>query len=202
MSGPVVANYDFLSYARRGAAADLTNADPLTGDLPGRAPLAVTIGVESRDNGDVQRDAVSQTVLLYGPGDVTGIDPRHIVRTDPPDGTLNYEPNYLAGIEFEHPDFIWLFTPAAPSGSRLRPWLSLIVLADDEYAPADVPPTPLPAIDVHDASGLPSLDDAWAWGHVQLAGPVAAADLASVFERQPQRALSRLLCPRRLAPPR
>jgi len=54
-------------------------------------------------------------------GDVTGIDPRHIVRTDPPDGTPNYEPNYLAGIEFDHPDFIWLFTPAAPNGNRLRP---------------------------------------------------------------------------------
>jgi hypothetical protein len=200
MSDPIVASYDFLSYARRGATADLNNSDPLIGSLPARGPLAVTLGVESRDNGDVQLDTVSQTVLLYGPGDVTGIDPRHIVRSDPADGTLNYEPNYLAGIEFDHPDFIWLFTPAAANGSRLRPWLSLIVLSDDEYTTADVPPTPLPAIDVPDGSKLPSLDDSWAWGHVQIAGQVATSDLASLFEREPQRALSRLLCPRQLAP--
>jgi len=200
VSSPVVASYDFLSYARRGAAADLANIDPLTGGLPSRAPLAVTIGVESRDGGDVRLDPVLQTVLLYGPGDVTGIDPRHIIRTDPPDGTLNYEPNYLAGIEFDHPDFIWLFTPAAPNGNRLRPWLSVVVLADDEYTLADAPPIPLPAIDVQDVSKLPSLDDAWAWGHVQIAGSVAAADLAPVFQTEPQRALSRLLCPRQLVP--
>jgi hypothetical protein len=199
VSSPIVASYDFLSYARRGAAADLSNVDPLTGNLPSRAPLAVTLGVESRDDGDVQLDAVSQTVLLYGPGDVTGIDPRHIVRTDPPDGTLNYEPNYLAGIEFDHPDFIWLFTPAAPNGNRLRPWLSLIVLAASEYKAADVPPTPLPAIDILDGSALPPPEDAWAWGHVQIAGQVAPTDLAMIFEGEPQRALSRLLCPRQLA---
>ncbi|HWW45006.1 MAG TPA: hypothetical protein VN180_08025, partial [Acidimicrobiia bacterium] len=138
-------------------------------------------------------------MLLYGPGDVTGIDPRHIVRTDPADGTANYEPNYLAAIEFDHPDFPWLFTPAAANGSRLRPWLSLIVLAEDEYTSADVPPTPLPAIDVPDSSILPVLDDAWAWGHVQIAGTVAPGDLGYVFEHEPQRALSRLLCPRQLA---
>jgi hypothetical protein len=200
LSDPVVASYDFLSYARRGAAADLTNVDPLTGTIPARGPLAVTLAVESRDNGDSQLDTISQTVLLYGPGDVTGIDLRHIVRTDPADGTLNYEPNYLAGIEFDHPDFLWLFTPAAANGTRLRPWLSLVVLAETEYSDANVPPTPLPAIDVADSSLLPSLDDSWAWGHVQVAGEVAPGDLASVFQREPSRSLSRLLCPRQLVP--
>ena len=57
-------------------------------------------------------------VELYGPGDVVGIDPRHIIRTEPRDFTVNYEPNYLCGIEFDAPDFPWLFTPAAPKGDQ------------------------------------------------------------------------------------
>jgi hypothetical protein len=200
VSRATVAKYNFLSFARRGAAADLTGADPLSGQVVSRGALVVSLDVESRADGDAEMSTVPQTMLLYGPGDVTGIDLRHVIRTDPPDGTTNYEPNYFAGIEFDHPDFIWLFTPAAPNGNRLRPWLSLVVLADGEFSVPDVPPLPLPAIDVPDATKLPPLDDAWAWGHVQVAGEVAPVDLAAVFEREPERALSRLLCPRQLAP--
>ena len=57
------------------------------------------------------------TVHLYGPGDVIGIDPRHVIRTEPRDQTVNFEPNYLAGIEFDYPDFPWLFTPAAATAT-------------------------------------------------------------------------------------
>ena len=50
---------------------------------------------------------------IFGPGDVVGIDPRQIIRTEPRPFTSNFEPNYLCGIEFDAPDLPWLFTPAA-----------------------------------------------------------------------------------------
>ena len=58
----------------------------------------------------------------------SAIDPRMVIRTEPRQFTVNFEPNYLSGIEFDTPDFPWLFTPAAPNGDRLRPWVALIVL--------------------------------------------------------------------------
>ena len=60
--------------------------------------------------GDVVMD-----VRLYGPGDVTGLDPKQIVRTDPRPGASSFEDNYLPGVEFARADLPWLFTPAAAS---------------------------------------------------------------------------------------
>jgi hypothetical protein len=54
-------------------------------------------------------------LFLYGPGDIIGFDTRHVTLTEPKDGTLNFEPNYFAGIEFDDPDLPWMFTPIDPS---------------------------------------------------------------------------------------
>ena len=142
------------------------------------------------------------TVHLYGPIDVVGIDPRHVIRTEPWDATPGFEPNYLAGIEFDHPDFPWLFTPVKENGDRLRPWVALIALADGEYDEAKEPPGPLPVISVNvpAIAKLPDLADSWAWAHAQVAGGVGADTLDQILEVDPGRATSRLLCPRRLDP--
>ena len=52
----------------------------------------------------------ARSVELLGPGDIAGVDPRVIIRTEPRALTVNFEPNYLCGIEFDSPDFPWLFT--------------------------------------------------------------------------------------------
>ena len=139
MSEPVIARYHFQAWARRGIGASLDTPD--TGTLPDRATVHVQIAL------DVQGGAQPNPVLppavpvqLYGPGDVIGIDPRHVIRTEPRHGTVNYEPNYLCGIEFDSPDFPWLFTPAAPHGDRLHPWLALIVLKPDEFTLPKIAP--------------------------------------------------------------
>lgn len=204
-----LAKYDFLPWLRRGAAAQLGNADPLKGALPRRGALTATLTIDSTGGPAPTADTVTASVELLGPGDVVGIDPRHVIRTDPPNLTVNFEPNYLAAIEFDHPHFPWQHTPAAPapiSGSkettprRLRPWLVLVVLADEEFNPAGRSPTPLPAIVVADAKTLPNLDESWAWAHAQVAGGVGAADLSELLTNEPARATSRLICPRRLLP--
>ena len=47
---------------------------------------------------------------------------------EPAHWVTNFEPNYLAAIEFYDEDFPWRYTPAAPDGRRLLPWLALVVL--------------------------------------------------------------------------
>ena len=93
------ATYDFLSWVRRGAASEIQGEDPLTGSLPYRATLGVKLRVDSaRDGGAAAQDDVDVKVQLYGPGDVIGIDPRHIIRSDPEDGAQTFEPNYFATV--------------------------------------------------------------------------------------------------------
>src|SRR6266567_4197930 len=112
------AKYHFRSWLRRGIGADAGQPDGH--GLPDRAALTVTLNVTAVQGGSVADDTPppQMTVHLYGPGDVIGIDPRHVIRTEPRNLTVNFEPNYLAGIEFDHPDFPWLFTPALPNADR------------------------------------------------------------------------------------
>ena len=184
--------HHFLAWSRQGIATTLDNPD-YGGSLPDRPTITVDLNVTAQNPGSVTA-VPTVTVHTFGPGDVLGIDPRQVVRTEPKDSTTNFEPSYLAGIEFDSPDFPWLFTPAAPAGDRLRPWITLIVLKGDEYAPVPGVVTPLPAIDVLSVAALQPLDDAWNWAHTQVSGDagVAATDPAGV--------ISRLLCPRRLDP--
>ena len=49
---------------------------------------------------------------MLGPGDVVGINPRAIVKTEPRNWVTDFESNYLPYIEFYEEDFPWRFTPA------------------------------------------------------------------------------------------
>ncbi|HEY4185517.1 MAG TPA: hypothetical protein VGP07_10630 [Polyangia bacterium] len=194
MSG-ALGRYHFLSWARRGIGGAVGNADD-GGLLPARAAVAVQLALNV--NGAPGGSQPTPTnAELFGPGDVIGLDPRHVIRTEPRDGTVNYEPNYLCGIEFDGPDLPWLFTPAAANGARLRPWLSLVVLKADEFKPSPLAPDPLPAIVVGTLAALPALDDSWNWAHVQVSGDTPLGD---AMTSAPGAVLSRLLCPRRLDP--
>jgi hypothetical protein len=197
-------NYHFLSWARRGIGASASNVD--NGALPARTNLNVQLFLQVQ-GGSVPnpQSAPPVTVQLFGPGDVTGVDARMIVRTEPrhtffhhPVLPVNFEPNYLCGIEFDSPDFPWLFTPAAPNGDRLHPWVALVVLkADTEFDIPDVAPNPLPAVDVLKIAALQNLSESWNWGHVQVSGD---SSLAENLANTPGNVISRLLCPRRLDP--
>jgi hypothetical protein len=78
---------------------------------------------------------------LLGPGDITSLDAAAIIRTDPRNGADAFEPNYLAMVELAPPDLPWLFTPAAPDGDHLRPWIYLLVISDGDGVKLDVPPS-------------------------------------------------------------
>ena len=195
-SAPVLGQYQFLAWSRRGISASIPNVD--NGSLPDRATLNVQLFLQVQ--GGAAPNPVSAppvAVNVFGPGDVIGVDPRYVIRTEPRQFTVNFEPNYLCGIEFDTPDFPWLFTPAAPNGDRLHPWVALIVLKAAEFSLVSIAPNPLPAVDVTDVSGLHDLSVSWNWAHVQISGDSTLADtLASA----PGNAISRLLCPRRLDP--
>jgi hypothetical protein len=189
--------YRFLPWTRRGIASAITQPDALTAT----ARATVSVGITVSGAGDA-----GAHLALYGPGDVVGVDPRMIVRLEPRASATDVEPNYVAAIEFDPPDFPWMFTPAAAApGDHLRPWCVLIVV---DSALVGLPHlergAPLPVIDVPGGvmlTELPDLAESWAWAHTQVLTAQATTDaLHAELSGAPNRNLSRIVCPRRLEP--
>ena len=197
MAIPTSANYVFLPWVRQGAASGIQTPDSLGANQAGVVSVPVKLRINNSDDIDRQ-------VRLYGPGDVTGIDPQQVVRTDPRHQATDFEPNYFPAIEFDRPDFPWLFTPAqANADGKLRPWLCLVVVRKQEGVTLRTGPL-LPVLEIDSARvehELPDLADSWAWVHAQVAGTQRnAGSLKQSLGGDPALTVSRLLCPRRLDP--
>jgi hypothetical protein len=189
------ATYSFFAYARGGIASGITDEyDPTLANQP-TSHLAVAISGGA--------DTAHATVGVYGPGDVVAIDIKQITRVAPESEAPAWTPNYFPHVEFDRPDYPWLFSPYAPTGDRLHPWLALIVVADDADATyvERHETSQRPALTLSPgamATQLPDLEDRWAWAYVQVAGDLAGDHLASEQSDHPERVCSRIVAPRRL----
>ena len=208
--------YSFLPWLRQGLANQIT-----TGDFDNSVKLRAHVDVHLEVRGDnvagggSQTAAVEKQVALFGPGDIVGVDRRAIFRVEPRDWVTNFEPNYLPAIEFYDEDLPWRYTPAAPdlAKGRLRPWLALIVLEEDEFVDGpNISGRPLPYVDVATLDAFPRADELWAWAHVHVNRSLAANDtefvskdmatvmpkLLGVLHENPDLAYSRIVNPRKL----
>lgn len=190
----MTAIYRFLPWVRLGAAAAIGEVDTLGPGVAGRARIPVTLRIDS--DAELRPD-----VALHGPGDVIGLNARQVVHTDPADRSRDAEPARFAAVELRSPTLPWLFTPAAADEhGRLRPWLCLVVV------PADLASVPVgqagdrPPSFTAPAGELPDLAESWAWAHTQVVADDANTPVVELLADDPDRALSRLLCPRRLQP--
>ena len=198
--GSPPAPYHFLPWVRSGAAATVTSPASVTASLPPRAPASVTLRVAGvRPGGAAVSEDLRVPLVLYGPGDVIGLDPRNVVRTVPRHLAPDFPPHRFAAVELDRPDLPWLFTPAgADSQGRLRPWIVLVVVRKEVAHLTSDPRRPLPVLDCPLAE-LPDLEDSWAWAHAQFAGALQTGEaVEAAVASRPQQAVSRLLCPRRL----
>ncbi|MCC2592080.1 hypothetical protein LKO27_01375 [Tessaracoccus sp. OS52] len=208
--------YSFLPWLRQGLANQISAPDHSAG-VKVRAAIDVQLTAKGKkaDGGELAAPPFNHQVPLVGPGDIVGIDRAAVVRSEPLDWITNFEPNYLPFLEFYDEDFPWRYTPAAPdvAKGRLRPWIALVVLAEDEFVPGqNMTDKPLPYIDVADLSVFPKADELWAWAHVHVNRSLAASDdeftstdmgavigkFSATLAENPDLAYSRLLCPRKL----
>src|SRR5690349_4893094 len=165
MPTPTVATYSFLPWLRRGLASQIGRRDGETSaDVHVQVPLGLTLNTNL---------TVTVPLALKGPGEVASLDQDVIARVYPKPNTFDVESNYFPLIEFEQPDLVWRYTPAREdTANRLRPWLVLIALADDEvkrFTETGTDGLP-PVVTVSSGSALPDLSQSWAWAHVQIAG--------------------------------
>lgn len=199
MNQPV---YEFVPWLRSGAGAAVRVPDG-TGELPARAGFDVGVHLN-----DAAAPATTTRLEVAGPGDVVGIDPRHVVRRVPSPNTSDFEPNLFCAIEFDRPELPWLATPAGPNtaSQRLRPWIVLVVVEETAGVSLEARGA-LPVLRIVTPASpdeqLPDLEDSWAWAHAQvLVEEGVTATAAEVAQAKPALALSRLICPRRLVPAR
>ena len=109
------------------------------------------------------------------------------MKKEPRDQLTNFESNYFPYIEFYEEDFPWRYTPAVPdeTAHRLRPWLALVVLTEEEFDDAALAPgQPLAAFSLAAAveSVFAPADQLWAWAHVHV-----NADLGADAGHRPRR---------------
>jgi hypothetical protein len=188
-----VATLSLLPWVRQGAASAITTDDDLT---PGQSGVAEVAAALTLNNTHVP----PVPVQLRGPADVLGIDTNQVVRTDPRPGSVDFESNCFPSIEFDRPDFPWLFTPlrANVAKQQLRPWLCLVVVRKQPgvtlTSSGDSPLSSLQiAAPADPAAELPDLNDSWGWAHAQVAAD--ATQIQAALMDAPK-SLSRLVCPR------
>jgi hypothetical protein len=177
----------FLPWVRVGAAAEIAEGG------------AVEVKLK------VNADEVTMPMRLLGPGAVTGIDPKQVIRMEPRPGTVDFTPYNFPAIEFDRPDFPWLFTPAKADGDdRIRPWICLVVVRKQPGVEVRFRQGALlPLLEIKSPAQpgqeLPDLNDSWAWAHAQVAGKSGASS-PEVGLADAAFNLSRLMCPRKLEP--
>ena len=214
MENELVAKYSFLPWFRQGLATQITQKDQLGAPaegVPVKARASFPLNLQVEGDGAAQ-PAIHKEVFFYGPGDITGIESRAIIKTEPKKGVTNFEYNFFPFIEFYHEDFPWRYTPLAPDGDRLRPWLALIVLKANEFerqAASGVLPS-FSLIDGPVSDLFPPAAQSWAWAHVHVNGNLytlpedtlddAISRLEKLIDNTPNLASSRILCPRKLEP--
>jgi hypothetical protein len=212
MSDPI-ATYSFLPWLRQGIANQITARDgDTTVKLRATISVALELKGEAIAGGTLTELIPPKNIELYGPGDIVGIESRSILKSEPQHWITNFEPNYLPYIDFYDEDFPWRYTPAAPNGSRLKPWIMLVVLKEDEFKDgANIKDKPLPFIEVANPSVFPPAQNLWAWAHVHinrsLGQEIVSTDMAavipkfqSILNENPDLAYSRIVCPRKLEP--
>ncbi len=194
MSGPILRFYPYL---RTGLARHIAGTGG--SGIPSAATIAASVTVNGKP--------IPRTLTLRGPGHVVGIEANEILRVEPADGATNFEPNYFPHVELASADLPWRFTPLAPNGQSLRPWLVLVVVRRRPGISITARPGGLlPVLEITaeaDArTELPDLARSASWAFVQHT--VDANDAAAAVEQQfvadPSRFVARLICPRKLAP--
>ncbi len=210
-----IGTYSFLPWLRQGLANKVEA--PVEADTK-RGQITVTLNVTGAGLTAPGSQPVDKTVEIYGPGDIVGIDPKAIIKTEPRDWITNFEPNYLPYIDFYDEDFPWRYTPSAPAGDRLIPWLTLVVMIEDEEFEdgKNILNRPLNYITLKDtteaSSVFPVEEDLWAWAHVHInknivgsgENPISSNEAAfigqfkDVLSDNPDLAYSRIMSPRKL----
>lgn len=204
-------NY-FLPYMRQGLTTLADHAQ--IGGKRMRIPIELNLAAKTQAGGNLEGATVKKNVFLYGPGDILGLNTTAIERLNPTPETRDFEASLTPFIEFKEPDFLWRYSSRymaafdAPD-RRWIPWLALIILKTEDgqevgefekiqHSNRELPPQ----IQLKPHAILPDLKESWRWAHIHIQelGTSSPEQIQAIAKRTPQKAVCRLLSPRRLSP--
>ncbi len=216
--------YTFLPWLRQGISNEITETDNFNAGNGAATRASIPVDVTIHADGQ-QAENWQQPIPLIGPADIIGLNKEAIIRHEPGDWITNFESHHLPFVEFYDEDFPWRYTPAAPDGTRLRPWLYLLLLKPGEFERGDPLAGPLPRINIPSLAenfpgpvteAFPNPAQTWAWAHVQVHKHLitpstftgintevdelnqALTNLKDTLANNPDTALSRILATRQL----
>ena len=111
-----IATYTFLPWLRRGSRISSSRRRRGRGTGDGVRDVGGAVG------GARAGICRPSRCNLIGPGDITALQSQQIIRTEPRAGVTDFEPNYLAAIDFYDEDFPWRYTPVTPDAARRITW--------------------------------------------------------------------------------
>jgi len=209
-----IGTYSFFPFLRQGLANKVVAS---AGQAVIRGEITVTLDIAGSGLTNPDSLTVEKDIQIYGPGDIVGIDFKAIIKSEPHNWITNFEPNYLPYIDFYDEDFPWRYTPSAAEGNRLTPWLTLVVLTEDEFEDGkNILNRPLNYFTLTGTTGantiFPPEQDLWAWAHVHINKDIIGADevpvsinetefigqFKSVLNDNPDLAYSRIMSSRKL----
>jgi hypothetical protein len=189
-------SYEFYPVVRQGYRPESTFSTGTT-ELTDAGTARVALDVTGNGSAGTKTTQTGVDLSIHGPGEVTNLDSAQIARMEPEPETTDFSPNYFPLVEFDSPQLPWLFSPQrADDQGRNRPWLSLVVVPTAQLRFEPAGSGPCPVVETA-AAQLPDAAESWAWAHAQLVGPDSPG---SAFGSNSTATVSRLLCPRNLAP--
>lgn len=203
--------YTYLSWIRKGMASEIQEVDQLGGTVSAayeNASVSININVNA---GSKKVGSDSRDFALLGPGDVkVKAIASSEAHTEPKRGLRNVEYNNLPYIQFYDEDFPWRFTPAKDKSGKLRPWLQLIALTEDEFSSSGINSEKYAQIQINSGVPMPNHLESYLWSHVQIDyslshyakshGNDKSKAVQYLMKHEPNSITSRILCPRKLAP--
>ena len=199
-----IGKLSFLPNVSVGTANEILTSPLGNEETHARFQLRVDFSTSEYPNRIAERD-----FFLTGPGEISGIDTRTILRSYPEQNATNVESNYFPYLEFDQYDYPWRYSPESRfivndagekvQNPRIRPWMSLILLMDAEIESieSDTSEGQLTKLRVSNRY-LPDLNQSWAWAHSQIAALDQAEESFQEAIRNPNRSISRIFCPRYL----
>ena len=133
--------YEFLPWLQKGLSAYIEENDKLaksgaTKKLRPAVTIATTFKKESdgSDGKIATSHKIEKIAELVGPGDITAFYHDAIKQVVPSVGSAEFQYDYYPFMEFYEEDFPWRYTPATPSGEKLRPWIAILLCKDGEFS--------------------------------------------------------------------
>lgn len=205
--------YIFVPWVRQGVAKQISTVDGLGSNTATGEQLRASIESTLTWN---TSNTETKTIGVVGPADIQSISEDAILNIEPKHRVDDVEANYLPFIEFYEEDFPWRFSPLKHSGEKLRPWLALVVLKEEEFTTSNIKGQ-MPYFSLKSEVNFNEVfhkkEDHYAWAHVQF-NPLSDADfgggntnlseaerlalIKAKIKEDPDLAYSRLMCPRKL----